>query len=97
MALPLDGVRVLDLSQVWSGPFAGRILADMGAEVIAVMSRQRIPLTQVSPQDAGILGMYPNNDPGEDPWNRSSMFNDFARNKLGVTLELNTDEGMDIF
>ncbi len=97
MALPLEGVRVLDLSQVWSGPLAGRILADMGAEVIYIMSRQRIPLTQVSPEVATILGWYPNNDPGEDPWNRSSVYNDFARNKLGITLELNTDEGIDVF
>ena len=97
MTLPLDGLRVLDLSQVWSGPLAGRILAHMGAEVIYIMSRQRIPLTRVSPEVAKILGMYPDNDAGEDPWNRSSMFNDFARNKLGITLELNTDEGIDLF
>jgi crotonobetainyl-CoA:carnitine CoA-transferase CaiB-like acyl-CoA transferase len=97
MRLPLEGVRVLDLSQVWSGPLAGRILADLGAEVIHIVSRRRIPLTQVSPEVAAILGMFPENDPGQSPWNRSSMINDFARNKLGMTLELNTDEGLEIF
>lgn len=97
MTLPLDGVRVLDLSQVWSGPLAGRILADMGAEVIYIMSRHRIPLTEVTPEVAKILGTYPDNDAGDDPWNRNSMFNDFARNKLGITLEINTDEGLDLF
>ena len=33
---PLDGLRVLDLSRVLSGPFAGRILADLGANVVKV-------------------------------------------------------------
>ena len=34
MAGVLDGVRVLELGQVLAGPFAGAILADLGAEVI---------------------------------------------------------------
>jgi crotonobetainyl-CoA:carnitine CoA-transferase CaiB-like acyl-CoA transferase len=97
MRLPLQEVRVLDLSQVWSGPLAGRILADLGAEVIHIVSRRRISLTQITPEIAFILGMFPDNEPGEHPWNRSSMVNDFARNKLGMTLEMNTEEGLEIF
>ena len=33
---PLDGLRVLDLSRAVSGPLAGRILADLGADVVRV-------------------------------------------------------------
>jgi crotonobetainyl-CoA:carnitine CoA-transferase CaiB-like acyl-CoA transferase len=33
---PLNGLRVLDLSRALSGPFAGRILADLGADVVKV-------------------------------------------------------------
>ena len=36
----LDGIRIIDLSRVWSGPMAVRMLADMGAEAILIDAPQ---------------------------------------------------------
>src|SRR3546814_8672823 len=37
---PLQGVRVLELTKVWAGPYAGKLLAFLGAEVIRVRSEE---------------------------------------------------------
>ena len=38
--LPLEGIRIVDITVVYAGPFATMILADLGAEVIRVESTQ---------------------------------------------------------
>ena len=90
----LQGVRVIDLTRVWAGPHATRVLADMGAEVIHVSSRKLVGPATVSAETARILGVYPDDEPGERHWNRNSQTNDLARNKYDVTLELDTPEGL---
>jgi crotonobetainyl-CoA:carnitine CoA-transferase CaiB-like acyl-CoA transferase len=95
--LPLEGIRVLDLTRVWSGPLASRILGDLGAEVISILGRITIGKINYSPEVAQILSIFPDNEPGERPWNRSSVGNELGRNKLGLTLELNRPEGVNLF
>jgi crotonobetainyl-CoA:carnitine CoA-transferase CaiB-like acyl-CoA transferase len=90
--LPLNGIRVLDLGMFWAGPFAGKWLADGGAQVIKIESASH-------PDNLRILarGVYPDGEPGEDPWNRSGMINERNRNKLGIALEMGEPEGRDLF
>jgi crotonobetainyl-CoA:carnitine CoA-transferase CaiB-like acyl-CoA transferase len=92
-ALPLQGIRVLDLSQVWSGPYCTRVLADLGAEVIKVEATIR-PDPERGPR-SGVVGdtsRYPDGDPGERSYNRVGRFNEYGRNKLGITLNLRDPE-----
>lgn len=92
----LHGVRVVDLTRVWAGPHATRMLADMGAEVIHVTGRKLVGPLEVSGETARILGVYPDDEPGERHWNRNSQTNDLARNKYDITLELDTPEGLSL-
>ena len=94
MSGALDGVRVLDLTRVWAGPHATRMLADLGADVIHVTSRKLAGELTVAPATARILGVYPNDEPGERHWNRNSQLNDLMRNKRDITLEFDTPEGL---
>jgi len=100
----LEGVRILDLSRVWAGPLAGRMLADLGAQVILIEApigraggREALERMQQMRQAGRHFPYYPGGDPGEQPWNRMGMYNDFNRNKLGITLDLRYPQGQDIF
>ncbi|MFN7173700.1 MAG: CaiB/BaiF CoA transferase family protein [Thermaurantiacus tibetensis] len=55
---PLAGIRVLDLSQIVSGPMAGAWLADQGADVIKLESPEGDPVTGFGARRAGISGIY---------------------------------------
>jgi len=54
----LTGIRVLDLSQYLPGPYAGQILADLGAEVVKVEPPAGDPLRQVPPLDGDGLSAF---------------------------------------
>lgn len=79
---PLKGVKILDLTHAYSGPFCTMHLADQGAEVWKLeapgkgdQSRNWAPFIN------GSSGYY-------------AYIN---RNKLGITLDLKSDEGKEIF
>ena len=85
--LPLEGIRVADLTMMWAGPYATRLLADMGAEVIKIESP--------SAWD-NIRTLVP--QPGEpEPWNSAYYFNDYNRDKKSLTLDLAQERGRNLF
>lgn len=82
MKRPLEGIRVLDLTQAYSGPFCTMNLADHGAEVIKIETPEKGDQTRGwGPMENGYSGYY-------------AYIN---RNKKGVTLNLKTEEGKQIF
>lgn len=82
IAGPLEGVRVLDVTKVWSGPLASCVLADLGADVI------RIELPY------GRDGQVPPEIPGTGlSWFRESVH----RNKRSVGLDLRAAAGRERF
>lgn len=94
---PLQGLRVLDLTRVWAGPLAMRILGDLGADVIKIEAAwARGPATQ-SARLARLTHLFPENDAGDCPFNRNAAFNKMNRNKRSVTLELGEPEARRIF
>ena len=91
--LPLQGIRVLDSTYVFALPYAGGLLADMGAEVIKVEGPGRPDTTRTGGQS----GSFPENDLGEDWWNRSSTYNTLNRGKASLTLDLTDARARDLF
>ena len=94
---PLAGLRVLDLSRVWAGPFASRLLGDLGSDVILVEAPQARGVGALPPELARLTHLYPDDEPGERPWNRNGGFNELARNRRGVTLDLGRAEAKLVF
>ena len=91
--LPLEGIRVLDSTYVFALPYAGGLLADMGAEVIKVEGPGRPDVTRTG----GYSGVFAENDVGEDWWNRPSTYNLIHRGKQSITLDMTDERGRELF
>jgi len=76
---PLEGVRVVELTKVWAGPYAGKLLAQLGAEVIKVE-------TACAPEEMRAYG-------GTDI-NHAPYFLSINQDILSVDLDIKTAEGM---
>lgn len=92
--LPLEGIRIIDVTMVWAGPFATKLLADAGAEVIKVEAPGNVDLTRNLGIDAF---MFRPPSAADRPYNRSAYFNEYNRNKLSVALNLSHTKGRELF
>jgi len=81
--LPLEGIRVLDLTTSYSGPFCTMFLADMGADVVKIEEPQK-------GDDSRYWGP-PFTEKGESPWFLSAN-----RNKRSIALNIRQSDDMEI-
>jgi len=84
---PLDGIRIVDFTWAWAGPYATLLLALLGAEVIKVESHRRLDHTRLRSLMTGPTLGGPN---------QSTVFNDINLNKLSLTLNLAQPKAIDI-
>ena len=89
MSGPLKGVKVLDLSRVLAGPWAGQVLADMGADVVKVERPG-------AGDDTRQWGPPFLNDKDGNPTRQSGYYMAANRGKKSIALDIATDEGQKI-
>jgi crotonobetainyl-CoA:carnitine CoA-transferase CaiB-like acyl-CoA transferase len=80
MSSPLSGLRVLDLSRVLAGPFAGRMLADLGADVV-----------KIEPPEGDVTRLWGANVNGV-----AGYFNQQNAGKRGMCVDLSRSEGVEL-
>ena len=108
--LPLEGVRIVELTHIFAGPYATMHMADWGAELIRLETIQgmvlgtrgqyaKVPKELVEQAKASGTGagmVFPNWDPGPRPWNRATSMTSTGRNKMSMTVDLLRPEGLEI-
>ncbi len=84
---PLNGLKVIDLTHMLAGPYAGMVLADLGAEVVKVEPLGSGEMTR------GLL----KNDPNYSFKNFGAYFLTLNRNKKSVSIDLKNKKGLEVF
>ena len=85
-SLPLEGLKVLDLTWVVAGPVIGRALADFGATVVRIESSTRV-------ETARLMQPFYGGKPGPE---NSALYITCNAGKLGVTVDLSTERGREV-
>lgn len=82
MRLPLDGIKIVDFTQVFMGPSCTQLLGDYGADIIKV---ERPGAGDIS------RNSFPDQDGQDNP-----IFLSINRNKRSVSVDTRTDEGREV-
>ena len=84
---PLNGIKVIDLTHMLAGPYAGMVIADLGAEVVKVEPLAPGEMTR------GLL----QSDPNYSLKDFGAYILTLNRNKKSVSLDLKSDQGLKVF
>jgi len=87
---PLEGIRILDLTRIYAGPYCSMLFADMGAEVIKIEPPEGELIRDNPP-------MVEQGKGGPHDRSRSGYFLTLNRNKYGITLNLKHPKALKIF
>ncbi len=87
MQKPLEGIKIIDLTHMLSGPYGGMILADLGADVVKVEPPIKGEATR----------RLLEGDPDNSIHSMGAYFFTLNRNKRSVVLDLKTEKGLSLF
>ena len=88
MVNALEGIKILDLTLLFPGPFGTRYLADFGADIIRIEYRKKPDMSRVMPPMVGDKSAKKK---------QSFFYHILNRNKRTISLNLTTPEGVEIF
>jgi benzylsuccinate CoA-transferase BbsF subunit len=86
----LDGVKIVEVTTAVSAPLIGRVLAEMGAEVVKVESRAKVDVNRARVPRPTDPDGYPANEAFQ-------LLHEASASKESVTLNMKTDDGKDLF
>lgn len=92
------GLKVLELTWAWAGPFVGRFLGTRGADVVRVETGGRPDAwrTRMRWRDVG-TPVPEGVDPDDYTWDAAALFNTLNRNKRAVSVDLSHADGREVF
>ncbi|MEM9565755.1 MAG: CoA transferase, partial [Actinomycetota bacterium] len=94
----LDGMRLIEMTVAWAGPYVGNLLSPLGVDVVKLEAQAPFDgWRALRPYDHG---MRPGQEhfTGDNRWfEASGLFNALNRGKRGLVLSLATDEGREVF
>ncbi len=89
MALALEGIKVVDITQYAAGPMGARLLADLGADVIHIEPPEKR-------DGMRFLEANINRTPGRIPTDVNPLWEHNNRNKRGIALDISQERGQEI-